>query len=203
MGNRSLRQDAVPEIEDERPLGEGLEHRIDSRDRAPRRRKPAPTGRGCPGPACATGFGCARRARSTVQSSPIASTGTSSTYRSSAVPTPRGNPMIFATGTSCANLRDDALRRLDAPASEFLGREHACPGVENLHGIDACLQLADQIACRGVDQLVDQRRKTIGVAHRRTAVPALGPACRGRQSCSLRPSTAPRRSPTVRSADRG
>ena len=56
------------------------------------------------------------------------------------------------------------LRRRDAPAREFLRRQHARPGVENLHRIGAGLQLPHQIARRRLDQHVDQRVERFGIA---------------------------------------
>ena len=37
-------------------------------------------------------------------------------------------------------------RRLNAPLSELVSRQYSRPGIENLHGIDAGLELPDQIA---------------------------------------------------------
>ena len=60
-----------------------------------------------------------------------------------------------------ANRGDNARARLDAPAAKLIGRQHTRPGIENLHGIDAGLELPDQIAGRSFDQKIDQIRKGI------------------------------------------
>ena len=39
------------------------------------------------------------------------------------------------------HIGNDPLRRRDAPALEFVRRQNARPGIEDLHGIDAGLQL--------------------------------------------------------------
>src|SRR5688572_23083741 len=44
-------------------------------------------------------------------------------------------------GMAALQLRDDAFRRLDHPASECLLRQNAGPGIEELHGLGACLHL--------------------------------------------------------------
>ena len=42
-------------------------------------------------------------------------------------------------------------------------RQHPRPGVEDLHGLDAGLQLPDQIAGRGIDQDIDECRETVRI----------------------------------------
>src|SRR6266852_5367394 len=46
---------------------------------------------------------------------------------------------------------DDALGGADTPATEFVRRQNAGPGIENLHRISACLQLPDQITGGCID----------------------------------------------------
>ena len=63
-----------------------------------------------------------------------------------------------------AHLRDDLLRRRDAPAAKFLRRQNPGPGIEDLHRIDPGLQLPDQIARRRIDQYIDQPCKASAIA---------------------------------------
>ena len=73
MLDRRLRQDAVAEVEDERPPRERCRGSHRRRRRAPRRRRPAAADRDCPARGSS---GCSSRAcaSGTVQSSPSAST---------------------------------------------------------------------------------------------------------------------------------
>src|SRR5262249_46019308 len=50
-----------------------------------------------------------------------------------------------------AHFRNDARRGINAPSLEFVRRQNAGPGIENLHRVRACLQLPDQIISRCVD----------------------------------------------------
>ena len=54
--------------------------------------------------------------------------------------------------------------RRDTPFAEFIGRQYSGPGIENLHGIDAGLELPNQVTCRGFDQEFDQLREFLGIA---------------------------------------
>ena len=75
--------------------------------------------------------------------------------------------MIFASGNRAAHVLDDPPHRRDAPAREFARRQHAGPGVENLHRVGAGLELRHQIARRGLDQDVDHagERFRLAVGH--------------------------------------
>src|SRR5580692_591426 len=59
----------------------------------------------------------------------------------------------------CTHARHDARHRLDAPFAEFVGRQHARPGIEDLHGIDTGGKLPDQVARRSLGQYIDELRK--------------------------------------------
>jgi hypothetical protein len=59
---------------------------------------------------------------------------------------------------------DDLPHRLDAPAREFGRRQHAGPGVEDLHRIRAGAQLLDEIARRDRDQNVDHAGERLAFA---------------------------------------
>ena len=54
--------------------------------------------------------------------------------------------------------------RRDAPAVEFGRRQHAGPGIENLHRFRAGRRLTDEILGRGVDETVDQGREEVRMA---------------------------------------
>jgi hypothetical protein len=43
------------------------------------------------------------------------------------------------------------------PFAKLAGRQNSCPGVEDLYGIDAGLELPDQIAGRRLDQKIEGR----------------------------------------------
>ena len=74
MGDRRVLENAVTEIEDVRPPGEGVKDALHRVCQAPRRRQAAPAGRDCPGPASPAGSSLAAQTGSTVSSRPIAST---------------------------------------------------------------------------------------------------------------------------------
>src|SRR5262249_7154518 len=63
-----------------------------------------------------------------------------------------------------AHLCNDALGGTDAPSIEFLRRQNAGPGIENLHRIRTCLQLADQITGGCIDQLVDKLSESVRIS---------------------------------------
>ena len=78
--------------------------------------------------------------------------------------------------------------RLETPALEFRGRQHAGPTVENLHRLRARPQLADEIIGGGFDQQCDEfleqdamsvskkaRRRLVGRAAARDHVAGDGP----------------------------
>ena len=54
--------------------------------------------------------------------------------------------------------------RGDAPALELGGRQHARPGIEDLHRFRARLDLAQQVIGGGVGEAVDQGREDLGMA---------------------------------------
>jgi hypothetical protein len=59
--------------------------------------------------------------------------------------------------------RHDPCNRLDAPLAEFIGRQHARPGIEDLHRIDTGGKLPDQVARRRLDQYIDELRESFGM----------------------------------------
>ena len=133
----------------------------------------------------------ARKRSSTIQSSPTASTGTASRYRSSPVPAPRGKPMIFASGTCLRTAATIRAHRLDTPFSEFIGRQNSRPGIENLHRINASLKLADQISSPTPRPAFDELRKRLRITDRQTTAREADPPFHAPQSC---------KSPTVHGA---
>ena len=62
------------------------------------------------------------------------------------------------------DLFDDPRMRLDAPSLEFPSGKNSRPGIENLHRIDAGIELANQIARRRLDQKLDQFREDFGMS---------------------------------------
>ena len=62
------------------------------------------------------------------------------------------------------NLGRERRDRRDAPAIEFGRRQHARPGIEDLHRFRARRQLTDQVFGRGVDEPVDQGREQVRMA---------------------------------------
>ncbi|KIU01682.1 hypothetical protein QU38_00375, partial [Staphylococcus aureus] len=58
--------------------------------------------------------------------------------------------------------RDPGSRR-DHPALELFGREAARPAVEQLHGLDAGIDLRLQIVDRAIDDAIDQRLHESGI----------------------------------------
>ena len=78
-------------------------------------------------------------------------------------PDPARKSNDFRSRHLLANFGDHTLARLDAPSAQFFGRQHPGPGIEDLHRIDACLQLSDQIARGSIDQDIDQLREPVGI----------------------------------------
>ena len=72
--------------------------------------------------------------------------------------------MIGACGALAVTLAAIARDRRDAPALEFGRRQHARPGIEDLHRFRAGRQLTDEIFGRGVDEPVDQGGEQIRMA---------------------------------------
>ena len=64
--------------------------------------------------------------------------------------------MIFAAGTLRANFRDNRCQGCETPSIEFAGRQYSCPAIEDLHGLDAGFELADEIGRRCGNQFCDQ-----------------------------------------------
>ena len=60
----------------------------------------------------------------------------------------------------------DAHHGLERPAEELLLRQHAGPGIEELHGVGAGVDLVDEMIDHGVDQKIDQQAEGIGVGDR-------------------------------------
>jgi hypothetical protein len=67
------------------------------------------------------------------------------------------------TGYRGVKLFNDAGVRSDAPHFKFARRQDSRPGVKNLHGIDASLELLHQVVCRGIHQEIDQLRERFGM----------------------------------------
>ena len=146
MRNRCVRQHAVTEIEDKRARRKSLEDHIDrpiERFAAGEQRQ---ADQDCPAPAVCSEFD---RAQNRARSSNRARQHRPELLRCIAqalLPAPRGNPMILASGTTSRTAVDNSRAWRDAPSLEFVRRQHACPSIENLHGVDAGLELPDQIA---------------------------------------------------------
>ena len=77
--------------------------------------------------------------------------------------------MIFAPGT--ARRTFSTMRRTGAThqRSNSAGRQHAGPGVEDLHRVGAGAQLLDQVARRHLDQDVDHAGERFAFAIRHQA----------------------------------
>ena len=58
----------------------------------------------------------------------------------------------------------DAHHRLERPAEELLLRQHARPGIEELDGVGAGIDLVGEMIDDGVDQQIDQQAEGIGMA---------------------------------------
>src|SRR3954447_22922283 len=43
------------------------------------------------------------------------------------------------------HIGNDSFGRRNAPALKFVGRQNSCPGIEDLHSVDAGLELADKV----------------------------------------------------------
>src|SRR5262245_20138750 len=56
-------------------------------------------------------------------------------------------------------LFNNTPRWFDTPPTKFLFRQDTCPGIEYLNGIGSCLQLLRQIFGRCLDQDIDQRNE--------------------------------------------
>src|SRR5271170_2637358 len=82
---------------------------------------------------------------------------------------------------------NNPAQRLKAPTFEFSLRQHASPRIENLHGVDASVELRREVGDRGFNQPLDQLLKQRGLSvGEKTS--------RGRPPYSSQPSKAPRRS---------
>src|SRR5262249_45249498 len=75
-----------------------------------------------------------------------------------------GKSNDFCVRDVMADLGDNPLRRLDAPLMELLCRQYTGPGIENLDRVDPRLQLPNEVAGRRLDQLFDQRAKSLGIS---------------------------------------
>src|ERR1700728_4353627 len=69
----------------------------------------------------------------------------------------------LCVGYASANCRDDPSAGFDTPFTKFIRWQNSCPRVEDLHSIDAGLELPDQIARRRRNQGFDQFRKCIRI----------------------------------------
>src|SRR5215468_9640597 len=163
MCDRRLRQDAVSEIEDEGPLGKRLKYVI---DRA--------VERGAAGEQHQRVEVSLHRhapldliSRKSRIDGPIEADGIDRnifhvTQERSANATRKSD--YLGPGYVAAHFRNNARRGIDAPSLEFIRRQNAGPGIENLHGVRTCLQLPDQITGGRIDQLVDELGKSIRIS---------------------------------------
>src|SRR5262249_31095860 len=143
MCDRRLRQDAVPEIEDEGPLGKYLEYVVDraiERGAAHEQRQRIEVSLHRHAPLdLITGKNAINRP---IEADPINGDVSDVAQERGAHPTRKSNHL--RARYVAAYLRDDALSGTNAPAMEFLRRQNAGPGIENLYRIRTCLQLPDQ-----------------------------------------------------------
>ena len=61
------------------------------------------------------------------------------------------------------HIGNDSFGRRNAPALEFVRRQNSCPGIEDLHSVDAGLELPNEIFARRLDQNIDQPRERLGM----------------------------------------
>ena len=87
----------------------------------------------------------------------------------------------------------DPRRGLDAPAREFLGRQHAGPGVEQLHRIDARFELLARDNSPNSRQAGRQASQKPSAVRTQTSAPAPDRSCLDPRSCRSPPSRARRK----------
>ena len=160
MCDRRLRQDAVSEIEDEGPLGKYFEyvvHRAIERSAADKQRQRIEVSLHRHAPLdLITGKNAINRP---IEADRIDRDVFNVAHERRADATRKSNHLRIRY--VAAYFRDDALSGSDTPAMEFVRRQNAGPGIENLHRIRACLQLLDQITGGCIDELVDELGKSV------------------------------------------
>src|ERR1700728_642056 len=162
MGNRRIRQYAVSEIEDERPMRERVENRVDRAVQRfasdEKRQRVEITLNGSPR---LDGLTCKTRLDCPIYSYRVDGDGIeiACDLRAGAA---RESDDARA-GNFLPHRRDNPGGRLDAPFPEFVGGQNSGPGVENLYGVDPGRELADQIGGGGIDKDIHQFRESVGV----------------------------------------
>src|SRR5215831_17230225 len=163
MCDRRLRQDAVSEIEDEGPLGKYFEyvvHRAIERSAADKQRQRIEVSLHRHAPLdLITGKNAINRP---IEADRIDRDVFNVAHERRADATRKSNHLRIRY--VAAYFRDDALSGSDTPAMEFVRRQNAGPGIENLHRIRACLQLLDQITGGCIDELVDELGKSLRIS---------------------------------------
>ena len=87
-----------------------------------------------------------------------------------------------------SNRRGNTRARFDAAPVKFITCHDPCPCVENLYGIDAGFELADQITRRGLDQDIGQGLKLIRMpVSKFTGCKLIGRSCPGNHVSCQRP----------------
>ena len=143
MGDRRFRQDAVAEIENERSLRQGLDDRV---DRAVERRAAGEKRQRIEialyRPAGLNLIACEAKLHRPIEPDRI------DRYRFEIArklgPGAAGKADDARAGNLLSDRGNNAGRRLDAPFAELAGRQNSRPGIENLHGIDAGLELPNK-----------------------------------------------------------
>src|SRR5215471_11325410 len=150
MCDRRLRQDAVSEIEDEGPLGKHLKyvlHRAIERSAADEQRQRVEISlhRHAPLDLITRKNGIDRP----IETDRIDRDVFDVAQERSADATRKSDHLCARY--LAAHLRNDALGGTDTPSMEFVRRQNAGPGIENLDHIGASLQLVDQITGGCID----------------------------------------------------
>src|SRR6516225_8010339 len=150
MCDRRLRQDAVTEIEDEGPLGKRFEyvvHRAIERSAADEQRQRVEVSLHRHAPLDL--ITCKNAINRPIEADRIDRDVFDVAQERGADATRKSNHLCawYVAAYFC----DDALGGTDTPSIEFVRRQDAGPGIENLHRIRACLQLPDQITGGCID----------------------------------------------------
>ena len=193
MGDRRVGQDAMAEIEDERPAAKAFSTSSTSRSSA------APPARKISGstlPCTGTRLWICSRAKprsiplSEADRSRRRSPRHSAEYscRRRAESRSLWRPGIFARSLAIKRLVGCTHQR-----SKSSRRQQARPGIENLHHIGAGFQLPRKIIDRSIDQAIDKMLKGLAARARPSSSPAPDRACLGRRPYKSPPSTARRK----------
>ena len=138
MGDRRLRQNAVAEIEDMGAAGEALQHARRSPSSSARPPAISASGSRLPCSAKRAGSAAAAARGSTAVSRPIAaSPSIAGELAELGRRAAREGDDRRRRAAAARSLGDDARDRRDAPALEFGRRQHARPGIEDLHRLGA------------------------------------------------------------------